>query len=190
MNVNMPDILLSVILLFFTINGFRRGLIKEIARLTGLFFACLISSKYHIELIPFIEEYFINEKVIQIISFLIIFTLSIIIINLIFLFIQKIFEIIYLGWLNKLLGSLLGFIKGLIVISIIIFCMDVLPNETIQQIEKQSIIYKVGKGIRDKILVETNTYNSNNLIDFNKISKDFESISIPGLDSLIKKNIK
>ena len=185
--MNIPDILFSTILLFLTINGFRRGLIKEIARLTSLFLACFISSKYYSKIIPIIEEYLINEKAIQIISFLLIFFLSIIVINIISYSIQKFFEIIYLGWFNKLLGSLLGFIKGLIVISIIIFCMDILPEETIQKIEKQSLIYKVGKNIRDKILVETDEYDSKSLFDFDKISKDFETIDIPLLDSLIKK---
>jgi len=185
--MNAPDTIFSIILLFFTIHGFRKGLIKEVARLLGLFLSCIIASNYQVYLIPFIEEYFINEKVLQIISFLIIFFISIIIINIISFTIQKIFEIIYLGWLNKLLGSLLGFIKGLIVISIIIFCMDALPNETIKKIEEQSIIYKVGGGIRNKLLLGSNTYNPNNLIDLNKITKDFQSMDIPILDSLIKK---
>ena len=185
--MNIPDILFSIILLLFTINGLRRGLIKEMARLIGLFFGCLIASKYHIDLIPIVGEYFINEKVVQIISFLIIFFLAVIIINLISLTIQKFFEMIYLGWLNKLLGSLLGFIKGLIVISIIIFCMDILPDETLKKINEQSVMYKVGKSIRDKILIRTNSYDPNNFINLDKISKDFESIEIPILDSLIKK---
>ncbi len=182
--MNTPDILFSIILLICTINGFRKGLIKEIARLAGLFISCLVASKYYIQIIPFLEDYFISEKVIEIISFLTIFFATIIIINLIFLTIQKFFEIIYLGWLNKLLGCLLGFIKGLIVISIIIFCMDVLPNDTMKKIENQSTIYNVGKSIQRRILFETNSYNSINL---NKISKEFQSIQIPSLDSLIQK---
>lgn len=185
--MNTPDILFSIILLIFTINGFRRGLIKEVARLGGLFIGCVISSKYHMQLSPFLEDYFVNEKAIQIISFLIIFFISIIIINLIFLTIQKFFELIYLGWLNKLLGSLLGFVKGLLVISIIVFCMDILPHETIKKIESQSIMYQIGKSIQDKILVGTNGYNPNDLIDINKLTKNLESIEIPALDSLIKK---
>tara|TARA_Y100000814_G_scaffold44672_1_gene27860 strand:- start:73 stop:630 length:558 start_codon:yes stop_codon:yes gene_type:complete len=185
--MNTPDIIFSIILLLFTVNGFRKGLIKEIARLTGLFLSCIIASKYHIDIIPAIEKYFINEKVIHILSFLILFSIAIIIINVISLSIQKFFEIIYLGWLNKLLGSLLGFIKGLIVISIIIFCMDALPDEIIKKIEDQSTIYKVGVGIKNKLLAETGNYNTTNLIDLNKISKDFQSMDIPILDSLIKK---
>ena len=58
---------------------------------------------------------------------------------------------------------------------------------TIKKIEKQSSIYKVGKNIQEKIFVGTANYDSNSLIDLNKITKDFESIEIPSLDSLIKK---
>ena len=65
--------------------------------------------------------------------------------------------------------------------------MDILPDETLKKINEQSIIYKVGKSIRDKILIRTNSYGPNNLINLDKISKDFESIEIPILDSLIKK---
>ena len=186
--MNMPDILFGIILLLFTINGFRRGLLKEIARLTGLFLGCLIGTKYHDKLIPFLEQYLMNEQIIQIISFFIIFLISVVTINFISLSIQKIFELIYLGWLNKLLGSLLGFLKGLIIISIIIFCMDILPRETLEKINEQSIIYQVGKSIQQIILLETSQYNSNDIIDLNKITKGLDSIEIPKLDSLIKSN--
>ena len=154
MILSTPDILFSLILLFFMFNGFRRGLIIEITRLSALFLSCFIASKYYNNLIPIIEEYFINEKIIQIISFLILFFSILIIINIISSLIQKLFEFIYLGWLNKLLGLLIGFIKGLIIISIIIFCMDILPEKTIKQIHNESTIYKIGNNIKDIIFSE------------------------------------
>ena len=186
MNISVPDILFGLVLLFFTINGFRRGLITEISRLTGLFAACFIASKYHIILIPFIEDYFINEKIIQIIAFLILFFLTIIIINILSSIIQKLFEFIYLGWLNRLLGSLIGFIKGLIIISVIIFCMGAFPEETINKIRSESIIYKVGTNIKD-VMLPGISYDIHNTINFEKMTKEFETINIPGLDSLINK---
>ena len=169
MNLDIPDILFSIILLLFTINGFRKGFIKEIARLTGLFFACIIASRYHIELIPFIEKYFINEKVVYIIAFLIIFFVALIIINILSSLIQKFFEIIYLGWLNKLLGSLLGFIKGLIIISIIIFCLGAIPfdKKTINRINDDSNIYRMGNRIK-KYLLKNATNEQNMINNFKK----------------------
>ena len=185
MNISTPDILFSLILLFFTINGFRRGLISEIARLTGLFLACFIASKYYNNLTPIIENYLMNEKLIQIAAFLILFFSTIIIINLLSSTIQKLFEFIYLGWLNRLLGSLIGFIKGLIIISILILCIDALPKKTIAKLNEESIIYKVSNNIKEIILSDVNT-NIHNSIDLKKISKEFEN-NLINLDSLYKK---
>ena len=109
---------------------------------------------------------------------------SIISINILSSTIQKLFELIYLGWLNKLLGSLIGFLKGLIVISIIIFCMDVLPEKTIKKMKAESTIYKVGSNLKDMIFSGIN-YDMQNAIDLNKISKEIENTFID-LDSLIK----
>ena len=184
--VSTPDILFGLILLFFTINGLRKGLITEIARLGGLFFACFFASNYHTQLIPFIEQYFINEKIIQISAFLIIFFLAISIINIFSSLIQKIFEFIYLGWLNRLLGSLIGFIKGLIIISIIIFCMDALPKDTLDKIEKESLIYKVGVNIKNVLLASVN-YEIPNTFDFSKMTQDQLNRTVELADSLINK---
>ena len=112
--------------------------------------------------------------------------LTIIIINILSSLIQRLFEFIYLGWLNRLLGSLIGFIKGLIIISVIIFCMDALPEQTLNKIKKESVIYKVGTNIKDVLLSGVN-YEIPNTIDFEKISKQFETINLPVLDSLISK---
>jgi len=183
-----PDILFGIILLFFTITGFRRGFISEIARLTSLFASCYVASKYYYTLTPIIGQYFVNDKITQVAAFLTLLITTIIIINILSSIIQRIFEFIYLGWLNRLIGSLIGFIKGLIVISIIIFCMEILPEETIVKIHNESTIYKVGENIKDVILSQTN-YDINNKIDFKKfkkISDSLELIEAP-LDSLISK---
>tara|TARA_Y100001970_G_C14230561_1_gene858374 strand:- start:2370 stop:2930 length:561 start_codon:yes stop_codon:yes gene_type:complete len=181
-----PDILFSIILAFFTITGFRRGFISEIARLTSLFASCYIASKYYYTLTPIIGQYFVNDKITQVTAFLALLITTIIIINILSSIVQRIFEFIYLGWLNRLIGSLIGFIKGLIVISIIIFCMEILPEETIMKIKNESTIYKVGENIKDVVLSQAN-YNVNNKIDFKKISDGFDLIEVPSLDSLINK---
>ena len=134
MGLAIPDILFTIILLYFTVRGFLNGLIKEISRLGGLILSCYLASEYHEKLIPLIQQYFITEETAQVISFLILFFLIIIIIKFLSSFTQKFFEFVYLGWLNKLLGALLGFTKGLVVLSILIFCMyRGLPIKAINQ---------------------------------------------------------
>ena len=182
MNITIPDIIFGAILLFFIINGYRKGLIDEIARLTSLVIGCFIAKTYYIVLIPYIEEYFINQNLIQIIAFLIIFFISVILINILCSLIQKLFEIAYLGWLNRLLGALLGFIKGIIVITIIILCMDILPKKLIIKVKEESIIYSVGNNLKENYLQLSNNIN----IPYNKINiEQFKGIKIHSLDSLI-----
>ena len=167
MNITPPDILFSLILLYFTINGLLKGLIKEITGLISLFISCYIASEYHGKLDFLINKYHIisNHNYSQIIAFLIIFFVTIIIIKILSSLIQGFFEFVYLGWLNKLLGALLGFIKGLIIISIIIFCLGAIPfdKKTINRINDDSNIYRMGNRIKKYIL--KNATNEKNMIN-------------------------
>ena len=197
MNFSPPDILFSLVLLYFTINGLLRGLIKEITGLISLFISCYIASEYHGKLDFLINKYHIisNHNYSQIVAFLIIFFTTIIIIKILSSLIQGFFEFVYLGWLNKLLGALLGFIKGLVIISIIIFCFGAMPfdEKTINQINDDSSIYRMGDRIKKNLL--KNATNKQNLINQNiindfkmkyeKVKKVFEPINEPPvLDSL------
>ena len=58
---------------------------------------------------------------------------------------QKFFEMILLGWLNRLLGTLLGLLKGLIIISLFIFFMEAIPQtEDIRiKLRKDSVLFQI-----------------------------------------------
>ena len=165
MPYNIPDLLFSLILIYFTINGLTKGLIKEITDLAGLFISCYIASEYHESLDFIIIEYgLISDKSnSQIVAFIVVFIITIIIIRILSSLIQKFFEFVYLGWLNKLLGSLLGFIKGFTIISILIFCLGMLPEKITKKLHSESIIYQIGDNIK-KYLLE-NAVNIQNEIN-------------------------
>jgi len=178
MNINIPDILFSLILIYFTIKGLFKGLIKEITDLAGLFISCCIASEFHEKLNFIINKYNIitDEKNSQIIAFIIIFLISIITIRILSSLIQKFFEFVYLGWLNRLLGSLLGFIKGLLVVSVIIFCLGIMPTKIINQLNDDSTIYKIGNNIKKYFL--KNAVNIQNEINDKGLSKIIQEKSL------------
>ena len=151
---NIPDLLFSLILIYFTINGLFKGFIKEISDLSGLFISCYIASEYHEKLNLIIHKYDVisDESNSQIIAFITIFLITLIIIRIISLLIQKFFEFVYLGWLNRILGSLLGFIKGFTIISIIIFCLGMLPEKMTEKLHADSTIYQIGNNIKKYML--------------------------------------
>ena len=115
--------------------GLKRGFLEEISRILGLAFSIIISFNNYLNLSEIISKWTsLNQKGILIISYLIIFIISIQFFRLIskilqFLFISKSTKMI-----NKLLGALVGFFKGLIFISIFVWFFELIPNHRISKI--------------------------------------------------------
>ena len=123
-----PDILIIIILGFFTFNGFRNGFIKEAARILGMVSGYITANNFYDDLMPFLEIHISNPNILTVVSYLCVFCVTLVIINTLAMLLQKIFELILLGWLNRLLGTLLGLIKGILVVSIIIFILEIAFN--------------------------------------------------------------
>jgi len=115
--------------------GLKRGFLEEISRILGLAFSIIISFNNYLNLSVIISKWTsLNQKGVLIISYLIIFIISIQFFRLIskilqFLFISKSTKMI-----NKLLGALVGFFKGMIFISIFVWFFELIPNHRISKI--------------------------------------------------------
>ena len=158
MTFTPPDIVICLILGFFTFNGFRHGFIEEMARLISLIGGFILSSKFHNMLIPYLQR--IETETIRVtVAYLGIFILSVIVITIIAKILQKFIELVLLGWLNRLLGLLLGLLKGFLIISLIIFIIQSLPlkfdedNTIRQKLEKESVMYQICNHVKELIIL-------------------------------------
>lgn len=158
MSFTPPDIIICLILAFFTFNGFRHGFIEEMARLISLVGGFILASKFHNLLIPYLQ--YIESGAIQVtMAYMGIFILSVIVITIIAKILQKFIELALLGWLNRLLGLLLGLLKGFLIISIIIFIIQALPlkldkNNIIEQkLETESVMYQICEHVKDLVIL-------------------------------------
>ena len=108
---------------------------EEIGRILGLTFSIIISFNNYLNLSEIISKWTsLSQKGVSIISYLIIFIISIQFFRLIskilqFSFISKSTKI-----MNKLLGALLGFFKGMMFISIFVWFFELIPNHKISKI--------------------------------------------------------
>ena len=153
-----PDIVICLILGFFTFNGFRHGFIEEMARIISLVGGFILASKFHNLLIPYLQR--IETETIRItVAYLGIFVLSVIVITIVSKILQKFIELVFLGWLNRLLGVLLGLLKGFLIISLIIFIIQALPlkfdedNTIRQKLEKESVMYQICNHVKELIIL-------------------------------------
>ena len=128
----------GLVVFFASMNGYlglKRGFLEEIGRILGLVFSVIISFNNYLNLSEIISKWTsLNQRGILIISYLIIFIIS----NQFFRLISKILQFLFISkstkMINKLLGALLGFFKGIIFISIFIWFFELLPNHKISKI--------------------------------------------------------
>ena len=128
----------GLVVFYASINGYlglKRGFLEEIGRILGLTFSIIISLNNYLNLSEIISKWTVlNQKGVLIISYLIIFIISIQFFRLISKILQFLFISKSTKMMNKLLGALLGFFKGMIFISIFIWFFELIPNHKISKI--------------------------------------------------------
>ena len=128
----------GLVLFFASMNcylGLKRGFLEEIGRILGLAFSIIISFNNYLNLSEIISKWTsLNQKGVLIISYLIIFIISIQFFKLISKILQFLFISKSTKMMNKLLGALVGFFKGMIFISIFVWFFELIPNHRISKI--------------------------------------------------------
>ena len=178
MTFTPPDILILIILGFFTFSGFKNGFIKEATRIVGMVGGFFAAHKFHDDLMPFLEIYILNPNILTVVSYLGVFCITLIIINILAMVLQKFFELILLGWLNRLLGTLLGLIKGMFVVSIIIFILEIAPTEIREKLQRDSELYKICNVVKTQV------------IKLSKMTHEIDTFQEDIHESLKQENIK
>ena len=128
----------GLVVFYASMNGYlglKRGFLEEISRILGLAFSIIISFNNYLNLSEIISKWTsLNQKGVLIISYLIIFIISIQFFRLLSKIIQFLFISKSTKMMNKLLGALVGIFKGMIFISIFIWFFELIPNHRISKI--------------------------------------------------------
>ena len=177
MHMTPPDIIILIIISFFTFNGFKNGFIKEALRIVGMTSGFLVAHNFYNKLIPYLEVYIINTSLLSIVSYLTIFLITLISVNILGIFLQKFFELILLGWLNRLLGTLLGLIKGVVIVSILIFILEIAPLEIRQKLQRDSELYKICNKVKNDVIKLSSVTNEIQLFQ-NDLNQNLNEESI------------
>ena len=164
MTFTPPDIFILIILAFFTFSGFKNGFIKEATRILGMIGGFSAAHNFHDNLIPFLEVHISNPNILTVVSYLAVFCITLVIMNTLAMVLQKFFELILLGWLNRLLGTLMGLIKGVLVVSIIIFILEIAPAAIREKLQQDSELYKICNVVKNQV------------ITFSKLTHDIDTL--------------
>jgi len=116
--MNWLDILLIIVLLVFVILGFRQGIIRGALLLAGMVIGALVAGYFYIDLGDWLP--ISNTTTARIVAFLIIFGIILILAMIAAFMLRKAATALKLGFLDKLLGALFGFVAGAVITGVVL----------------------------------------------------------------------
>ena len=154
--MNLIDSICLIILIYGSYKGFKNGIVGELLSFLGILLGIYLSKTYY----PIVDEYLATifdstNQLVSLISVILIFSVTIILTKILSKVITKALNVLALGLLNKLIGSIFGLLKYLLILCIITFIFskanDVFVLIETNKIEKTQIFSKIQK-INDYIL--------------------------------------
>jgi membrane protein required for colicin V production len=127
--MNFLDVIFIVLIGISAIYGLVKGLVKEVISLLAVIIGLILTSRFYEGISPLLRDLGLGEQAAKILSFFILFIIIFIVIVLIGRLIHKFVHAIFLGWLNRLGGAGFGFIRGIVVSSIIIIILTITLSE-------------------------------------------------------------
>jgi membrane protein required for colicin V production len=122
--MNLLDIIIVAAMIFFIVRGLLNGFIKEIASLAGIVLGIWLGILHHPSVASSLQAFLPAWKYIQLFSFGLIFFLVFITFSVIGWVLKALFEKVFLGWLDKGLGTLLAVLKGIILTYLVIILLS------------------------------------------------------------------
>jgi membrane protein required for colicin V production len=139
--MNYVDIFISIFLIYGFIKGLYKGFIIEIASVIGLVLGIYLATQYNGDLSNYLisKQYFNwKEGYIIILSNVILFILTILIVSILGKVATKLVKLVALGLFNKILGSVFGLLKNILILVILIFVFN-LANNSLKIIEQDKL---------------------------------------------------
>ncbi|GAB6905249.1 conserved membrane hypothetical protein [Desulfosarcina cetonica] len=127
--MNPFDILIVTILAYGLIRGIFRGLVRELASIVGVLGGFYAAYTYYPQMASLLAPWISSPIYLNILSYLIIFSLVVIVVSILAVVVKYLLNIAYLGWLDRVSGALFGVLKsGLVICVLFIVLTAFLPK--------------------------------------------------------------
>lgn len=120
MALNYFDIFVIIVLAFFFIKGVYCGFFEEISGIVAIILSVFILRNYGHNVSDYISGY-VSSSFNYPAAIVIIVVGTFLVVAILARILNKVMNITFTGWINKLLGALFGLVKGLFLVGIIAF---------------------------------------------------------------------
>lgn len=159
--MNYLDIIIGIILLLFALAGLKNGIIREafalVAFIGGVYGAVKLSDYVGEKLSTVIN---VSHEWMSVISFIIVFILLALAINLIGKGVSKLAESLSLGFFDKIGGFMFGVEKGLLIVGVVIIVLDFFGIKDVinKETREKSVLYTTSEKVADWITDNKDTF--------------------------------
>jgi membrane protein required for colicin V production len=143
--MNWIDLVIGILLIGGVFSGFKNGFFGEIATLVGLILGIWGSIRFSWWTADMLTDLGIKSQYMHIISFIVTFIIIVVLVQLLAQFMNKMLETMALGFVNKIAGMAVGIIKAALIISVILFVINTLDEDSKlikQEAKEESMFYE------------------------------------------------
>lgn len=126
--LNIADLSLAIVWLFFAIRGYMRGIVKEAGSLAAIVLGFYVAGAYHKTLTPHLTEY-ISGNYAGTAAYLILFTVTLLGVWFVALAVSGMVRVTMTQWADRFFGGGFGLAKGVVLTAALLFLIHLAaPN--------------------------------------------------------------
>jgi membrane protein required for colicin V production len=137
------DFIILAIIAALAFMGARRGFIGEVFRFVAMIGGFFIAYLFYRDLQGVMGWLSSNKQFTAVISFLLIYVASFFAVVGLGLLLQKFIKLAMLGWLDALIGAILGVLKGALIAWVACLSISSMPFQRVQTEFGGSVVYKI-----------------------------------------------
>lgn len=137
--MNILDIVILICLIPSVVQGFRKGFAEQVAAILSIVAGVWLSFRFSGVVCDWLGQWVeASPQLMRIIAFAIIFCVVIVAFFLLGKILHGVIKIVMLGWLDRLLGLMLGFLKAALLTGLLLIVFNSL-NETFGLVDAETL---------------------------------------------------
>jgi len=155
------DYIILFILLVFLVKGAYQGFIKQVLTIAGWIAGIILAWLFYPVLAIEVIKIGLPSVLAVVISFLLIYAAVVYTTKLLSQALSKTAKMLFLGWLNRLLGAVFGLLEGFLLVIIVLFLVSFTPYErSIRSAAQRAPVVKIMKNIVSTFVSKPHKTNS------------------------------
>jgi membrane protein required for colicin V production len=127
--MNTLDTLLVIVLVISTALGVYWGLIRQVLSVIGLIAGVALATRYGGRVADSLSSFITSDTVAQALGFVLVLVAVSATASLLATLLRRSVGLLFLGWLDHLLGGILGLVQGALACTVILIVLAFLPSD-------------------------------------------------------------